>query len=243
MPEKPENDNGRPGLLQFLVEPARAALEAGSVALKKPQLTGPDTGNPGIVIVIPGFTTNDSATIVLRKMLDSAGYDVNCWNQGFNLGIRKKLFDGLVDEFDRLHAHHNCKIGIVGQSLGGIYARELAKLRPLQSNHVITLGTPINHSEGSESRVAGLYKLLNLHQLRSGQIEHAFDHWNIAEAPPVPTTAIYSITDGICHWRTCIQHGDHPHVENLEVPGSHLGMGLNGDILTAISQRLSALKP
>lgn len=248
MPKK--NDDGpatktsefeSPSLALYLSEPARAMFEASTVALSRSKLVGPEEGNPGIVLVIPGFTTNGKATIVLRKMLGTAGYDVHSWNQGINFGIRRKLFDGLTAEFDRLYEHYNGKIGIIGQSLGGIYARELAKIRPDQTNHVVTLGTPINGSDGSGSRVAGFYKLLNFHQLRDGKLEHAFEDWNVADAPPVPTTAIYSKSDGICHWRTCIQHGQHPHVENLEISGSHLGMGVSGEVLVAISERLSRL--
>lgn len=240
-PDEQTSNFESPGLALYLSEPARAMFEASTVALSRSKLIGPEDGNPGVVLVIPGFTTSGKATIVLRKMLGAAGYDVHSWNQGINFGIRRKLFDGLTTEFDRLHEHYNCKISIIGQSLGGIYARELAKIRPNQTNHVVTLGTPINGTDGSGSRVAGFYKLLNFHQLRSGKLKPSFENWNIAAAPPVPTTAVYSKSDGICHWRTCIQHGQHRHVENLEISGSHLGMGVNGEVLVAISERISHL--
>lgn len=239
MSGKTNDTNGPPKLLLYLSEVGRAAIEAGDVLIASPRLVPPAADASGVVLVIPGFTTDSKATVVLRSKLSSAGYDVHTWKQGLNLGIRRNLFDGLVAEFDRLVASCGKKIGVIGQSLGGIYARELAKLRPGQVSHVVTLGTPINDPDGRGSRVGGLYRLLNRGDGSKGSSPPGFDDWDISAAPPVPTTAIYSRSDGICNWHTCLQRGDHAHVENLEIPGSHLGMGVNGRVLLAISERLS----
>ena len=228
-----------PRLPLFLSEIGRAALEAGQLLLDSPRLVPPRDGASGVVLVIPGFTTDSKATVVLRSKLASAGYSVLKWNQGLNLGIRPQLFDGLVAEFDRFSAELSVRISVIGQSLGGIYARELAKVRAQQVSHVVTLGTPINDPDGSGSRVGGLYRLLNHEYGGEDSLPRGLDDWDIAAPPPVPTTVIYSKTDGICNWRTCIQLGNHAHVENLEISGSHLGMGLNGQVLLAISERLS----
>jgi esterase/lipase len=239
MDDEQPDDIEIPSLALYLSEFGRAAFEASAVAFSARKMVPPAKGNPGVILVVPGFTTDSKATVVLRRMLASAGYDVHGWSQGLNLGIRKNLFDGLAAEFDRLHARYRCEISVIGQSLGGIYARELAKVRPQHVNHVVTLGTPINDPQGAGSRVAGLYKLLNRDHSRDEETSHPFRAWNISDAPPVRTTAIYSKSDGICHWRTCIQHGNHAHVENLEIQGSHLGMGVNGRVLVAISERLA----
>lgn len=242
MSEDTTDAEGPPNLLLSLTEAGRAAIEAGKLLLDPPELERPAAGASGVVLVIPGFTTDDKATIILRRKLSSAGYDVHGWQQGLNLGIRRKLFDGLVAEFDRLHEDCGVPISVVGQSLGGIYARQLAKLRPDEVCHVITLGTPINDPDGSGSRATALYKLLNPSHGDDTPAPPGFDHWDVALPPPVPTTAIYSRRDGICNWHTCLQQGNHPHVENLEIPGSHLGMGVNGDVLEAISERLATAR-
>ena len=239
MSDEKSDAGGPPNLLLYLSEVGRAVFEAGNVMIASPELVPPAEGASGVVLVVPGFTTDSKATIVLRSKLSGAGYDVRTWKQGLNLGIRRHLFDGLVAELDSLSESCGARISVVGQSLGGIYARELAKVRPAQVCHVVTLGTPINDPDGSGSRVAGLYRLLNRGHATDGSAPPGFEDWDIAAAPPVPTTAVYSRSDGICHWRTCLQQGDHPHVENLEIPGSHLGMGVNGRVLLAISERLS----
>ena len=238
MSDNSSDANGPPNLLLYVSEVGRAAFEAGNVLFASPELVPPGPDASGIVFVIPGFTTDSKATIVLRRKLSSAGYDVHTWKQGLNLGIRRHLFDGMVAEFDRLRDACGRRISVIGQSLGGIYARELAKVRPAEVCHVVTLGTPVNDPDGSGSRVAGLYRLLNRSRNEDGA-PPGFEDWDISAAPPVPTTAVYSRSDGICHWRTCLQQGEHPHVENLEIPGSHLGMGVNGKVLYAISERLS----
>lgn len=239
MSEDSSDAGGPPKLLLYLSEVGRAAFEAGNVLIASPQLVSPGDDASGVVLVIPGFTTDSKATVILRRKLSSAGYDVHTWKQGLNLGIRRQLFDGLVAEFDRLRKSCGARISVIGQSLGGIYARELAKVRPQHVCHVVTLGTPINDPDGSGSRVGGLYKLLNRSHADTGSAPPGFEDWDISAAPPVPTTAVYSRSDGICHWRTCLQQGEHPHVENLEIAGSHLGMGVNGRVLYAISERLS----
>lgn len=239
MSKETSDAHGPPNLLLYLSEVGRAAFEAGNVLIASPQLVSPEDGASGVVLVIPGFTTDSKATFVLRNKFSSAGYDVHTWKQGLNLGIRRHLFDGLVAELDGLRERCGARISVIGQSLGGIYARELAKARPEHVCHVVTLGTPINDPGGNGSRVAGLYKMLNRGHGNDDSAPPGFEDWDIPAAPPVPTTAVYSRSDGICHWRTCLQQGEHPHVENLEIPGSHLGMGVNGRVLFAISERLS----
>lgn len=239
MSDQKTDAHGPPNLLLYLGEVGRAVFEAGNVIVASPELVPPAEGASGTVLVIPGFTTDSKATIVLSSKLSSAGYAVHTWKQGLNLGIRRHIFDGLVGEFDRLHDTSGARISVIGQSLGGIYARELAKVRPAHVCHVVTLGTPIGDPDGSGSRVGGLYRLLNRRHGDAGSAPPGFEDWDIAAAPPVPTTAVYSRSDGICNWRTCLQLGEQPHVENLEIDGSHLGMGVNGRVLRAISERLA----
>lgn len=214
-------------------------VELGTMPLIKPWLTRSKTELAHAVLVIPGFTTNGRSTKVLRKALQSLGYDAHTWNQGINLGVRQELFDGVTDELDRLYKEYGGKVSLIGQSLGGIYARQLAKIRADKVSRVITLGSPVNDPEGRGSHVSGLYKVLNPEQLGENTDTWPFIAWNLDEPPPVPTTVIYSKFDGICHWRTCIQQGEHEQVENIEIVGSHIGMAINPVAQYVIAERLA----
>lgn len=229
----------RPNLLLYMSEFARAMFELGTVSLAKPWLEKSNDDGGHAVLVIPGFMTSGRSTKSLRKTLTSLGYDTHTWNQGVSLGVRQELFDGVITELDRLFDEYDEKISVIGQSLGGIYARELAKIRADKIRQVITLGSPINDPTGSGSHVAGIYKFLNPGHLGDNGTSSPIPEWDIGVAPPVPTTVIYSKFDGICHWQTCVQHGQHSHVENLPIASSHIGMAVNAQVVYAIAARLA----
>jgi esterase/lipase len=225
----------------YLTEPIRAMFELGSLHLSEAWLNTLRGGDGHPVLVLPGFTTSDRSTVVLRKFLSSLGYLPCTWKQGVNFGVRPDLFDGVDKLLKQLHADYQCNVSLVGQSLGGIYARELAKLNPNIVRQVITLGSPFNDMEGTASNLSNVYKMLNPDdEDKFEQFKQA--DWDCASPPPVPTTAIYSKADGICHWRACIQHGGHDHVENIEVMGSHTGMGVNAQVLFILADRLALRK-
>jgi pimeloyl-ACP methyl ester carboxylesterase len=229
----------KPNSLLYLSEFGRAMLELGTMPLARPWMARSKTARPHAVLVVPGFTTNGRSTMVLRKTLQSLGYDARTWNQGINFGVRQELFDGVTDELDRLHKECGGKVSLIGQSLGGIYARQLAKVRADKVSRVITLGSPVNDPEGHASHVSHLYKSLNPEQLVEDRDTWPFNEWLIDEPPSVPTSVIYSKYDGICHWQSCVQHGDHDRVENIEIVGSHIGMAINPLVQYVIAERLA----
>lgn len=225
----------------YLSEPYRAMFELGTLHLSEQWLNTLRGGDGHPVLVLPGFTTGDRSTVVLRKFLSSLGYLPCTWKQGINFGVRPELFEGIQKLLIQLREDYQCNVSIVGQSLGGIYARELAKLNPDIVRQVITLGSPFNDMEGEASNLSNLYKMLNPESKdKFDQFKEA--NWDGSQPPPVPTTAIYSKADGICHWRACIQHGGHDHVENIEVYGSHTGMGVNAQVLFILADRLAQRK-
>lgn len=227
-----------PSELLHLTEPMRAALELGGLHLAEPWLNLLHGGDGHPVMVIPGFTAGGRSTKHLRDFLGSLGYSASCWNQGINFGLREESFVGAMEMLDQLYQEYECKVSLVGQSLGGIYAREIAKLAPEKVRQVITLGSPFNDAEGNASRVSDMYKLFNPeHTQKSEQYEELelLPH----QAPPMPTTAIFSKGDGVCHWRACIQHGGHDHVENVEVVSSHTGMAVNAQVMFVVADRLA----
>ncbi|NNK99152.1 MAG: alpha/beta hydrolase [Xanthomonadales bacterium] len=227
-----------PSQALYLTEPYRAMIDLSTLYLSEPWLNSPKGGDGHPVMVIPGFTSGDRSTVVLRKFLSSLGYLPCGWKQGVNFGIRHEAFEGMAHLLQQLSEQYECRVSLVGQSLGGIYARELAKLMPENVRQVISLGSPFNDPEGNCSNVSDLYELLNNeHKSKTAQFED--EQWQIAVAPPVPTTSIYSKYDGICHWRACLQHGGHEKIENIEVLASHTGMGVSAQVLFVMADRLS----
>jgi pimeloyl-ACP methyl ester carboxylesterase len=127
--------------------------------------------------------------------------------------VSVKAFKTMLDSVRELNHLHNRKISIVGWSLGGIYARELAKIAPDQVRSVVSLGSPF----GGSPKSTNAWKV---YELASGQSVDDVHDVAVSVAPAVPTTAIYSRTDGICAWQGCIEKNS-AQSESIEVEGSH----------------------
>ena len=128
---------------------------------------------------------------------------------------------------------HEAPITLVGWSLGGIYAREVAKRLPPRVRQVITIGSPFGGTP-DHTHARWIYRLLNGKKPPFTQSLAK----RLAAAPQVPTTSIFSRTDGIVPWQACIQEGGAPHCENIEVRGSHCGLGWNTEVFRVIADRL-----
>lgn len=190
-------------------------------------------GHP--VIVLPGLGAGDSSTIALRRFLKSKGYPTYGWRMGINLGPRPGVEQGLVDLVVDISKKYDRKVSIVGWSLGGIYARQLAKIMPDQIRSVISLGSPF----GGEPRATNAWRV---YQMTSGEsVDDTEKHMGgkIADAPKdIPCTAIYTKTDGVCAWQNCIEK-DAPNTENIEIEASHCGLGHHPAAVFAIADRLA----
>ena len=186
------------------------------------------------VLVLPGLGAGDTSTAALRRFLKRKGYPTYGWGMGTNLGPRPGVEQGLIDLVHGLADEHERTVSIVGWSLGGIYARQLGKILPDRIRQVISLGSPF----GGTPRATNAWRV---YQMASGESVDASDRHmggRIAEAPTVPTTAIYSKTDGICAWQNCLEQ-DAPHTENIEVKASHCGLGHHPAAVFAIADRLA----
>lgn len=225
-----------PSLTLFGVEFLRAALEyAGMRCMDAAHLPNGD-GHP--VVIFPGLATDKTATGPLKQFLERLGYTAYDWGRGFNTGPSgdpDRWLDELAEHVCALTgAHQEERLSFVGWSLGGIYARELAKKRPERVRRVVTIGTPLSGAV-EHTNVGWVYRLLNGHR---PHLDEALLR-RLRTAPPVPTTAIYSRTDGVVAWQACIQEGRGEHIENIEVQGSHCGLGWNAQVLEIIADRLS----
>jgi hypothetical protein len=195
----------------------RALGELGALAAVYPLLSLTPRGDAHPVLVLPGLGGGDLSTLALRIFLRRRGYESHGWKQGINLGPIKGMAERLRDHFVAIHERHGRKVSVIGWSLGGIYARELAKVYPDAVRQVITLCSPFVHP--GVSHAAGA-------------------RYRIHEAPPVPTTAIYSRTDGIVAWQGCVEKAG-PRAENIEIDASHCGIGHHPLALYAIADRLA----
>ena len=233
---RPTSDSDlSPPSLRLLALELRAPWEFGAVLPAWLVLQRAPLGDGHRVIVFPGLTAGDTTTVPLRRYLDSRNYSTQGWGQGLNLGPRDGVLEAAKHQLREAAQASGAKVSLVGWSLGGVYARELAKEMPDLVRCVITLGTPF----------AGPHTSTNawrIYQFASGRnVERETEHYNLPEAPPVPTTSIYSRSDGVVAWRGSIQAPapHNPHTENIEVVASHFGIGLNPSAWWAVADRLS----
>lgn len=224
----------RPGLALLGTEPFRAAMEFAWQKLAKPHHVKRGDGHP--VIIFPGLGADGRSVAVLRAHCRALGYDAFDWGQGFNTGPKGDLdtwLRALAAEVAGLLERHAKPATLIGWSLGGLYAREIAKLMPARIRQVITIGTPFN-AEADHTHVGWLYRLLSG---TPAVIEAAWSQ-RLRTPPPVRTTAIYSRTDGVVAWQTCRHDKRSPLVHDIEVDSSHIGMGWNREVLAAVADRL-----
>ena len=219
-----------PSKVLALSDAPRALVDAAVLQLSKPLLRRlPKNETPHSVMVLPGFLGDDFGNAPLIRFLRERGYYTTGWKQGRNLGTSSFSEERLTQTLEKLAAAGGGKVSLVGHSLGGIYAREIARMAPEVIRQVITLGSPFGHGHEEASNVSRLYEQLNPGEAR-GQV--------ISDPPPVPTTAIYTRADGIVNWRSSVQAGNHPNVHNIEVMGSHIGLNMNAAVWYWIARKL-----
>jgi pimeloyl-ACP methyl ester carboxylesterase len=218
-------------LLQLLELRAGWELAAGVAAMPWLRLAPRGDGHP--VLVLPGLVASDASTKLLRDFLRRRGYDVHGWGLGRNYGPRAGVEDAMLATIDRLHAQSGRKLSLIGQSLGGAYARLLAAQRPEAVRSVITLGSPV----AGHPRASNAWRV---YEFTSGRSAHDPKRWQqVTQAPQVPTTSIYSRSDGVVAWQSSIESSALPHTENIEVVSSHIGMAVHPLVLFAVADRLA----
>jgi hypothetical protein len=228
----------RPSKLLLVTEGYRCFSELSSYYatasyLKKKTKNG--DGHP--VLVIPGFMATDLSTTILRKFLKEKGYTPYAWELGRNLGYEKYWFD-VVDRFLAVHKETEQPISIIGWSLGGVFARHVARLHPDKVRQIITLGSPFAGIK-KPNNASWLYRLIANEKVED--LEHEF-LTNLPKPLPIPTTSIYSKADGIVSWKTCIEEELSETSQNIQVRGSHIGLGVNPTVLKLITNRLQFSK-
>jgi pimeloyl-ACP methyl ester carboxylesterase len=232
-PEEP-NPPRPPSLFWASVEIQRALSELSTLPAAWPLLKRSPRGDGHPVLVLPGYTASDISTRPLRRYLTALGYDVYAWELGRNWGIQGDIEDRLYARSAWIFDETGRQMSIVGWSLGGIYAREIARRMPQAVRQVISLGSPFA-SAGNGSYAVYVYDSLTGERFtrRRKHLEKT-----ICQPPPVPSTAIYSKTDGVAAWQACCEQ-QCATTDNIEVPGSHCGLGFNPLVYYVIADRLA----
>ena len=229
----PHDDPASPSWLLLALE-GRAFFEISCLIPSWPLLQKAPKGDGHRVIVFPGLSTNDMATAPMRYYLTSLGYKVSGWNQGFNFGPRHGVMEHARQKVLTAFRESGEKVSLVGWSLGGIYARELAKEMPEAVRCVVTLGSPFAASPKSTN-------LWRLFELTSGKtVEQASHFFELLVPPPMPSCSIYSQTDGIVAWQASVQPAPlREGLENVPVIASHIGLPVNPAALWVLADRLA----
>lgn len=193
-------------------------------------------GDGHCVLVIPGFLAGPGSTRLLRDSLRRLGYQPHDWGLGPNLGYRAEMREELSVLVRQLRTHSGGRVSVIGWSAGGIYARELARWCPEDVRMVITLGAPFRGNHRA-SHGWWLWSLLN-RGTDATEVVSAAARSEREQPLTVPTTCIYSKTDGVVAWQCCTSLPA-PRTENVEVRATHLGYGHNLEALYVIADRLA----
>ncbi|CAM3496428.1 alpha/beta fold hydrolase [Nocardioides zeicaulis] len=207
-----------------------SGLEAVRLAGALPRLAAAPRGDGHLVVDVPGWRAPELTGAPLRGYLRHLGYDARGWGFGTNTGDPRRDVERLSARLLDLVDAAGAPASLVGWSLGGVIAREVARRHPDAVRRVLTYGTPVTGA--SHTTVA---RLLGDGSDDAERVARRLD----AESPiRVPLTVMYSRRDGIVAWQACIDHAS-PDVEHVEVSSRHLGMGVDPDVWAVVADRLA----
>src|SRR5260221_745433 len=208
---EPAEGRLRPPGLGLLLAEVRGIFEFNASLLLSPLLMRAPRGDGHPVPTLPGFLASDLSMAPMRRYLQELGYDSYAWKMGRNIGGVSRMRAALRDRLAEIHAMTGRKVSIVGWSLGGVYARDLAQQAPDMVRYVVTLGSPFANDVRA-TNATRLYEALSGETVEdNSELRTA-----IAVDLPVPITSIHSRTDGIVNWLTCLLRPSATD-ENLEV--------------------------
>lgn len=198
------------------------------------------------VMLIPGFMAGDITLAPLAAFCRWLGHDTAYAGIWVNSDCPRDTLSRISARLRQVHRIRGARIVVIGHSLGGLYARELGYLHPDLIEHVITLGSPVNrprHAANLAVEAVARWMAVLRGRANGCLTESCACGVRITRhEPEVPTTVVYSRTDGVVHWESCVDRTDSPTVEHVEVMGSHVGMAVSPDVYRIIADRL-ALAP
>ena len=223
-----------PSRLATLLE-LRAPLDWASLLFRAPQLASAPKGDGRPVMLIPGYGTDETSMRPLGRYLEYLGYDVYDWAQGRNRGDVENDIRRVGKRAQEIHDARNGEpVTLIGWSLGGVSAREAARLFEPYVREVITLGTPII---GGPKYTSVANRFAESAQLDLDAFEREVHERNSVGIKQ-PVTSIYSKADGIVGWQASIDTYN-KQAKNIQVNSSHFGLGANGKVWRLIANLLA----
>lgn len=224
-------------MLSACLEPVRAISELACLWASAPWLSSAKRGDGHTVLVLPGFNTSDASMTILRSYLEYLGYNSEAWNLGYNHGYRGlgRNQHRLRDRLYQVTKNAGGKVSLIGWSMGGVMARHMAREYPKMIRQVIMLGAPFAGDPRATS-ARTIYEMLSGENLDDPAAQREWEEHRAA--PPVPTTSIFTRTDGVIAWQNCLETETET-VENIEVFGCHTGLPANPLALMAVADRLA----
>lgn len=212
-----------------------AALDAMRLVGAFPRLTTAPRGDGHLVVDIPGWKAPEVSGLPLRTYLRRLGYDARGWGFGTNTGSTRRDIERLSARVLELVEETGTAASLVGWSLGGVIAREVARRHPDAVRRVITYGTPVGGP--MYTSVARAYG-------RGADSDGHRESRRLDASNPirVPLTVLFSRRDGIVSWQACIDHAS-PSAEHVEIASTHLGMGFDPDVWAVVADRLRRRPP
>jgi len=225
-----------PPVFNMIME-SRSLLEWASIYAIYPFIPKRIEGKGKPVLLIPPYLGDDYSTSFVRKYLKSLGFYTYRWDMGFNM-VKSHYIPRLEEKLDDIYQKHNEKVSIVGWSGGGIFAKIMANRHPNQVEQIITIGSPI---WGVMDMKTPVYGLLEFFRGKSLKERNARFLAELEPIPDVPITCIYTKTDGLVPWKHCMEAESYrKNIKNIEVYGSHSGLGANASVLMLTANALSA---
>lgn len=233
---------GSPSVWSSLLE-ARFFMEMALLPASLPLLMEAPKGDGHPVVLVPGFMAGESTLAALRLFLQNKGYDVHTWGLGRNVGFRGKHANALPQKIRYLHHTTGRKVSLVGWSLGGVFSFYGAETTQECVRSIITLGSPVSVDMMGNQSPPALKAMYRLVSHRLGASAHLMqprakamrEHRRL----PLPTSCLYSLTDGVVPPQEATIDGDPALHENIQVPGSHVGLGFNGIVMAIVADRLA----
>jgi len=224
-----------PPLFNVLLE-TRAVTEWTSMFLLYPFIPKHKSEKSRPILLMPPYLGNDNSTIFVRKYLKSVGFKTYKWDLGVNM-INSKSLPKLIEKLDEIYAKHQEKVSLVGWSGGGIFAKIIANRYPEKVAQLITIGSPVWGVKNMKTPIIKTLEFVRGTKLKERNLKFIKE---LEEIPKVPITCIYTKTDGLIPWKNCMEAETfRDDIKNVEVFGSHCGMGANATVLLTVANALN----
>lgn len=226
-------------LIYNFAEAFRLAVESCFLKLEEQRiLDQAPEGDGHPVIFLPGFFGGDHTTRLLRCCVQKRGYKTYGWECGINLGLRERVLRDFPVLVERVRQETGKNPTLVGHSLGGVIAREFSREFPDKVRQVITVGTPFGAAMNFQTIPKTLKAIFTMvAPMNADLLQDQEMALRGLTPPPVPTTSIFSKTDGIVEW-TASLNPRAPRAENIEVNASHIGLIAHSQTLKIVLDRL-----